>query len=104
MARAPFVWTRGMAAREVLNYLERQRIDATPILSSAGLSRTQVTQDPSDVPAAAQHRFLELAATTVNDPLLGLHVAAAMDIRNIGLLYYLAAACATVADALEDLK
>src|SRR5215469_9428250 len=61
----PFVWTRGIAARETLLYLDSHGIDA--------------------------------------DPLLGVHVAAAMDLREIGLLFYLAASSATVADALEHL-
>jgi hypothetical protein len=39
-----------------------------------------------------------------NDPVLGLHVAAEMDLRDIGLLYYLVASSATVTDALEYLQ
>jgi AraC-like DNA-binding protein len=35
--------------------------------------------------------------------LLGLHVAAEMDVRDIGILFYLTASSATVADALEHL-
>jgi len=38
-----------------------------------------------------------------NDSLLGLHVAAEMDLRDVGILFYLAAASATVAEALEHL-
>src|SRR5262249_41014304 len=49
------------------------------------------------------HRFLELAAVEVNDPLLGLHVAAELDLREIGLLFYLAASSRTVSEALEQL-
>ena len=40
----------------------------------------------------------------MNDPLLGLHVAAEIDLREIGLLFYLAAASATVSEALEYLS
>jgi hypothetical protein len=72
IARMPFLWTRGIAAREVLDYLERKAIDTASILSGAELSRAQLTQDPGGVSAAAQNRFLELAATAANDPLLGL--------------------------------
>lgn len=98
----PFLWTRGIAARETLRYLDRKGIDATPILSAAELSRAQLTQDPGGVSVASQHRFLELAADETDDPLLGLHVAAEIDLRDIGLLYYLAAASGTVAEALEQ--
>lgn len=98
-----FLWTRGIAARETLYYLDRHGIDAAPILSKAELSREQLTHDPGGVSVASQCRFLELAANEANDPVLGLHVAAEIDLRDIGLLYYLAASSATVAEALQEL-
>jgi AraC-like DNA-binding protein len=99
-----FIWTRGIAARESLRYLDRNGFDAEPLLSQAELSRGQLMQDQGGVSALSQHRFLEFASHETNDPLLGLHVAAEMDLRDIGLLYYLAASCATVAEALEHLE
>src|SRR5215831_15200896 len=99
----PFLWTRGVAARETLRYLDRKGIDAERLLSAARLSRGQLSEYPSGISFAAQHRFLELAALEANDPLLGLHVAARMDLRDAGILFYLAASSATVAEALEDL-
>jgi AraC-like DNA-binding protein len=41
--------------------------------------------------------------TETNDSLLGLHLAAEMDLRNAGILFYLAASSATVAEALKNL-
>jgi AraC-like DNA-binding protein len=98
-----FLWTRGIAARETLYYLDRREVDAEQILSKAELSRRQLQQDPGGVSVASQHQFLELAAIQMNDPLLGLHVAAELDLREIGLLFYLAASSATVSEALEYL-
>lgn len=103
VSRLPFLWTRGIAAREALYYLDRKGTDAESLLSRSELSRGQLTQEPGGVSAASQHRFLELAAVEVDDPLFGLNVAAAMDLREIGLLFYLAASSATVAEALEHL-
>ena len=103
IAQVPFLWTRGIAARETLGYLDGKGIDAEPLLSKAELSRAQLIQNPGGVSAASQHRFLEIVAAEMNDPLLGLHVAAAMDLREIGLLFYLAASSETVAEALEYL-
>src|SRR4249920_2862771 len=104
MLQASLLWTRGIAARETLNYLDKRGIDAEPILSKAELSRRQLQQDLGGVSVVSQHRFLELAANQMNDPQLGLHVAAESDLREIGILFYLAAASATVSEALEYLS
>src|SRR3954452_7918311 len=99
----PVLWTRGIAAREALHYLERKGIGTDGLLSKAELSRGQLMQDPGGVSVASQHRVLELAAAEVDHPLLGLHVAAEMDLHGIGLLYYITASCTMVAEALEYL-
>jgi AraC-like DNA-binding protein len=101
--RSPFLWSRGTAARETLRHLDRNGVDAEPLLLKAELSRSQLSQDSGGISVASQHRFLELAAIETNDSLLGLHVAAEMDLRDVGILFYLAAASATVAEALEHL-
>jgi AraC-like DNA-binding protein len=100
---SPFVWTRGIASRETLRYLDRKRIDAAPLLAKAGLSRGQLSQGDRGVSIASQYRLLELAATETNDPLLGFHLAAEMDLRDAGVLFYLAASSATVSEAVENL-
>jgi hypothetical protein len=100
MPQVPFLWTRGVAARETLKYLEKRGIDAEPLLSKAELTRHQLQEDLGGVSVVSQHRFLDLAATQMNDPLLGLHVAAEIDLREIGILFYLASASATVSEAL----
>jgi AraC-like DNA-binding protein len=96
-------WTRGVAARETLSYLDRRGIDAESALFGAGLSRSQLSQNDIGLSVASQYRFLELAATEANDHLLGLHVAAEMNTRAIGILYYLTGSSPTVAKALENL-
>ena len=97
------LWTRGVAARETLGYLDRRGIDAEPALIGAGISRRQLSQDDIGLSVASQYRFLELAAAEANDQLLGLRVAAEMDIRAIGILFYLTEAAPTVSAALENL-
>jgi AraC-like DNA-binding protein len=101
--QSPVLWSRGTAARETLRYLDRNAIDAEPLLLKAELSRGQLLPDSGGISVASQHRFLELAAIETNDSLLGLHVAAEMDLRDAGLLFYLTAASTTVAEALEHL-
>ena len=97
------LWTRGVAARETLSYLDRRGIDAEPALIGAGISRRQLSQDDVGLSVASQYRFLELAAAEANDQLLGLRVAAEMDIRAIGILFYLTESAPTVSSALENL-
>jgi AraC-like DNA-binding protein len=97
------LWSRGVAARETLNYLDRRGIDAELALTGAGISRHQLSQDDIGLPVTSQYRFLELAAAEANDQLLGLHVAAEMDLRAIGLLFYLTGSAPTVSEALENL-
>ena len=99
----PFLWTRGIAARETLRHLEENRIDAEPLLAEAGLSRDQLLQDRGGISVASQYRFLELAAAAANDTLFGVHLAAEMDLRDGGILFYLASSSATVSEALENM-
>jgi len=101
--KSPLLWTRGVAARETLSYLDRRGIDAEPALFGAGLSRRQLSENDVGVSVASQYRFLELAAIEANDHLLGLHVATEMDARAIGILFYLAGSSPTVSEALENL-
>jgi AraC-like DNA-binding protein len=86
-----------------LSYLDKRRIDAEVALIGAGLSRCQLSRADIGLEATVQYRFLELAATAANDSLLGLHVAAEMDLRDIGILFYLFGSSATVSEALENL-
>jgi AraC-like DNA-binding protein len=101
--KSPLLWTRGVAAREALSYIDRRGIDAEPALFGAGLSRRQLSENDIGVSVASQYRFLELAATEANDPLLGLHVASEMDMQAIGILFYLTGSARTVSEALESL-
>ena len=101
--KSPLLWTRGVAARETLSDLDRRGIDAESALFGAGLSRRQLSENDIGVSVASQYQFLELAATEANDHLLGLHVAAEMDMRAVGILFYLAGSSPTVSEALENL-
>jgi AraC-like DNA-binding protein len=100
----PFLWTRGIAARETLRHLEQCGIDAEPLLAAAGLSRDQLSRErDAGVSVASQYRFLELAAVAADDTLFGLHLVTEMDLRNAGILFYLIASSTTILEALEKL-
>ena len=46
---SPFLWARGIAARETLRYLDSKGIAAEPLLSKAELSRGQLSQDSGGI-------------------------------------------------------
>src|SRR5215472_968369 len=100
--RRRLLWTQGVVARETLRYLDRRGIHAEPALRGAGFSRRQLSRHDIRVSVASQYRFLELAAIEANDQYLGLHVAAEMDMRAIGILFYLMGSSRTVFEALEN--
>src|SRR6267142_4032463 len=54
---SPLLWTRGIAARETLSYLDRNGIDAEPALFGAGISRRHLSQDDIGLSVASQYRF-----------------------------------------------
>ena len=49
----------------------------------------------------SQIKFLELAATTLKDELLGFHLAQSVDLRLMGLLYYVMASSETLEEVLR---
>ena len=53
--KSPLLWTRGVAARETLSYLDRRGIDAEPALFGAGLSRRQLSETDVGVAVASQY-------------------------------------------------
>ena len=92
----------GFAIDPALALLKRAGIETRPLLARSGLSEEH-SGDASlrRVPAAAQARFLELAAEALGDSALGLHLAAAGDPRTVGLVFYVGAAAKTLGDAME---
>jgi AraC-like DNA-binding protein len=63
-------------------------IKVAPLMAKAGLTPRQVEEEDVRLPAEGQIRFLELIADALQDDLLGFHIACDVDLREIGLLYY----------------
>jgi AraC-like DNA-binding protein len=63
-------------------------IDVTPLMAKAGVTRQQVEEEDFGLPAEDQIRFVELIAHALQDDLLGFHLACDVDLRELGLLYY----------------
>jgi len=63
-------------------------IDVTPLMVKAGVTRQQVEQEDVWLAAEGQVKLVELIADALQDDLLGFHLAHDVDLREIGLLYY----------------
>jgi len=81
----------GVATRLAARRLREAGIVLKPLLRSAGLSVSEVSKTDVRISVASQIRFLELAAKALKDPLLGFRLARDGELRQIGLLHYVAA-------------
>jgi len=76
-------------------------IDVAPLMAKAGITRRQVEEEDVKLPADAQIRFVDLIANALQDDLLGFHIACDVDLREIGLLYYVLNSSYLLGDALR---
>jgi AraC-like DNA-binding protein len=93
----------GLAARVAARHLERAGIDPAPLLSKAGLSSAALA-DHKRITANSQIQFLELVSRAVKDDWIGITLAADFDLRELGMLYYVAASSHYLGDALKRLE
>jgi AraC-like DNA-binding protein len=76
-------------------------IDPAPLLRQAGFDPKTVDDPKARLSVRSQVEFLNLAAATLSDPMLGFHLALDLDPREIGLLYFAIASSATLGEALS---
>lgn len=95
--------TSGLATRLGAAHLERRGIDPGPLLKQAGISATQLSNS-SRIPVMAQIDFLELVSHATADKWIGLTLAADFDLREMGMLYYVAASSSRFGDAIQRLE
>jgi AraC-like DNA-binding protein len=92
--------TTGFPARRALAALRKHGIDPAPLLQRAGLSEQDLNDKDSRISSAAQARLLEFAAEALHDPALGFHLAAEVDPRELGLVFYIASAAKDLGEAI----
>ena len=91
----------GFAVGRAIAALRRRGVAVAPLLRRAGLTERDFESCPRRrVPAAAQARFLELAAEATEDGAFGLHLAEGTDPRDSGVLFYIASGARDVGEAL----
>src|SRR5215510_12577613 len=76
-------------------------IDVAPLMAKAGVTRQQVEEEDFELPTEDQIRFVELVADALHDDLLGFHLARDVDLRELGLLYYVLNSSDFLGDALR---
>jgi hypothetical protein len=76
-------------------------LETDTLLREAGLTRAQIDNPDARMTVQSQIKFLGLTAKALGDDLLGFHLAQAFDLREIGLLYYVAASSDLLGDALQ---
>ena len=70
---------------------KRMGVDVELLSKKAGLSLHQIEDRGARLKVRDQITFLNLAADALQDDLLGFHLAQLPDLREFGLLYYVAA-------------
>src|SRR5262249_53500736 len=75
-------------------------LDVAPLLKSCNLAAHQLKNPEWRMPVETQIRFLNRVADALSDPFLGVHLAERIDLRQLGLLYYVLASSETLGDAL----
>lgn len=91
----------GVLTRAAYHRAKDLGVDADALLRQAGISRDFIDDRAATVGSSNQLRFVQLVADALGDDLLGLHLAEALDFREIGLIYYAAASADTLGTALR---
>jgi AraC-like DNA-binding protein len=76
-------------------------LDVEPLLKESGLTVRQAEDPLLRITVESQIKFLNLVADALADEFLGAHLAEQIDLRELGLLYYVLASSNTLDDALK---
>src|SRR5271163_925784 len=91
----------GAIARLACACARRAGIELKPLLKKAGLTHQQINDRAARLAVQQQIEFLNVAANALGDEFLGFHLAQLPDLRELGLLFYVAASSETLGDALQ---
>jgi hypothetical protein len=93
----------GGIARAAYARCVKAGLKADTLLRKAGLSRRQIENPEVRLTVQSQIKFLHLAAGALDDEFLGFHLAQGLELRELGLLYYVMASSDLLGDALQRL-
>jgi hypothetical protein len=79
-------------------------LDVEPLLKDSGLSISQARNPRARIPVKNRIKFLNLVADALPDEFLGVRLAERIDLRELGLVYYVLASSNTLGDALKRIS
>jgi len=94
----------GMISRLAYRRAESAGIDVGPLLADSGLTAAAIENRNARIGVTDQIRFVGLVAEALHDRSLGFHLAYDHDLRELGLLYYVAASADTLGNALRRME
>jgi AraC-like DNA-binding protein len=93
----------GAIARAAYGRALEARLEVAPLLKSCHLTAQQIKNSQFRISVKNQIQFLSVVADELSDPYLGVHVAEGVDLREMGLVYYVIASSETLGEALRRL-
>jgi AraC-like DNA-binding protein len=93
-----------MLSRLTYSRAKSKGVDVAPLLAQAGLTTAAIEDRNARVGVANQIKFVDRVAKALGDKNLGFHLAYDHDVREIGLLYYVAASADTFGSALRRVE
>jgi AraC-like DNA-binding protein len=91
----------GTIARAAYARALQARLEVGPLLKSSSLTPQQIKNSQVRLPVTNQIKFLSLVAKALPDPFLGIRLAEGIELREMGLMYYVIASSETLGDALR---
>jgi AraC-type transcriptional regulator len=94
----------GALARLAAQEASSAGFDLGPLLKTAGLTAAQIDDADERLSVKAQIAFVEAVARALGRDRLGFELAREFDLRQIGLLYYVAASSETLVEAVQRIE
>jgi len=91
----------GGIARLAYEQARKAKLNVPALLKDAKLTERQIADDRVRVPVKSQIRFLNIAADALQNDFLGLQLGQKVDLREVGLLYYVLVSSRNLDDALR---
>jgi AraC-like DNA-binding protein len=91
----------GGIARAACARAARMRLPTGPLIKHSGLTSSQLNDPSGRITVNQQIKLLNVIAETLPDESLGFHLAHEIELREIGLLYYVQASSESLGEALQ---